>query len=360
MRSERMPGYQRFVTYMFRYKDEKKQENCGFAKIEIRQGHCRVQIQITGMKGSEAEVYFLSKDAYVPVGIYLGKLQIQEGIARQFFLCEADHVGETAYSIREMRGLYICQQGEPGRFIASQWDDVGTVWRNLKLQKGTESEAENRSEEDFVENDVEKEEMTDQMDPIGGQKEADTEKADTEEEGQGDSGEPAQEQKNQLTGELHATQTAEAISIPAENRDALYQKNQPFPHNQEKNLCPAVGAWEKQWECFCAAHPLCCPFDEDGNVYAVKLQMQDFKILPKEYQYLANNSFLLHGYFNYKMVLFGYMEAEQRQWFLGVPGVFSNQEQLMAGIFGFPEFRTKQMTRQKTGEFGYWYRFIEI
>lgn len=360
MRSERMPGYQRFVTYMFRYKDEKKQENCGFAKIEIRQGHCRVQIQITGMKGSEAEVYFLSKDAYVPVGIYLGKLRIQEGIARQFFLCDADHVGETAHSMQEMRGLYICQQEEPGRFVASQWDDVGTVWRNLKLQKGTESEAEKRAEEDSVENDVEKEEMMNQIDPIGGQKEADTEKADTEEEGQGNFGEPAQEQKNQLTGELHVTQTPEAISIPAGNRDALYQKNQPFLRTQEKNLCPAVGAWEKQWECFCAAHPLCCPFDEDGNVYAVKLQMQDFKILPKEYQYLANNSFLLHGYFNYKMVLFGYMEAEQRQWFLGVPGVFSNQEQLMAGIFGFPEFRTKQMTRQKTGEFGYWYRFIEI
>lgn len=160
-----MPGYQRFVTYMFRYKDEKKQENCGFAKIEIRQGHCRVQIQITGMKGSEAEVYFLSKDAYVPVGIYLGKLQIQEGIARQFFLCEADHVGETAHSMQEMRGLYICQQEEPDRFVASQWDDVGTVWRNLKLQKGTESEAENRAEEDSVENDVKKEEMTNQIDP---------------------------------------------------------------------------------------------------------------------------------------------------------------------------------------------------
>ena len=172
-----MPGYQRFVTYMFRYKDEKKQENCGFAKIEIRQGHCRVQIQITGMKGSEAEVYFLSKDAYVPVGIYLGKLRIQEGIARQFFLCDADHVGETAHSMQEMRGLYICQQEEPGRFVASQWDDVGTVWRNLKLQKGTESEAENRAEEDSVENDVKKEEMTNQIDPIGGQKEADTEKA---------------------------------------------------------------------------------------------------------------------------------------------------------------------------------------
>lgn len=108
--------------------------------------------------------------------------------------------------------------------------DVGTVWRNLKLQKGTESEAENRAEEDSVE----KEEMTNQIDPIGGQKEADTEKADTEEEGQGDSGEPVQEQKNQLAGELHATQTPEAISIPAGNRDALYQKNQSFPRTQEK------------------------------------------------------------------------------------------------------------------------------
>ena len=33
-----MPGYQRFVTYMFRYKDEKKQEKLRICKIEIRQG----------------------------------------------------------------------------------------------------------------------------------------------------------------------------------------------------------------------------------------------------------------------------------------------------------------------------------
>ena len=30
-----------------------------------------------------------------------GKLRIQEGIARQFFLCDADHVGETAHSMQE-------------------------------------------------------------------------------------------------------------------------------------------------------------------------------------------------------------------------------------------------------------------
>lgn len=46
---------------------------------------------------------------------YLGKLRIQEGIARQFFLCDADHVGETAHSMQEMRGLYICQQERAGQ-----------------------------------------------------------------------------------------------------------------------------------------------------------------------------------------------------------------------------------------------------
>ena len=75
---------------------------------------------------------------------------------------------------------------------------------------------------------------------------------------------------------------------------------------------------------------------------------------------LYYNSFLLHGYYNYQMLLFGYMQGEAKQWFLGIPGVFSNQEQLLAGIFGFPEFRTKQVTRQKTGEFGYWYRYLDM
>ena len=91
-----------------------------------------------------------------------------------------------------------------------------------------------------------------------------------------------------------------------------------------------------------------------------KIQRQDIARLPRTQWHLANNSFLLHGYYNYQMLLFGYMEGEARQWFLGIPGVFSNQEQLLAGIFGFPEFRTKQVTRQKTGEFGYWYRYLDM
>ncbi|MCD8323793.1 MAG: DUF6128 domain-containing protein, partial [Clostridiales bacterium] len=94
-------------------------------------------------------------------------------------------------------------------------------------------------------------------------------------------------------------------------------------------------------------------------VYAVKADLRDLRSLPKQYWQLANNSFLLHGYFNYKYILFGCVNGEKKKWFVAVPGVFQNQEQMLAGIFGFPDFRTKHVTKQKTGEFGFWYRYLD-
>ena len=142
--------------------------------------------------------------------------------------------------------------------------------------------------------------------------------------------------------EIHAAQTAAAEA----------------PARGGKIAAVREPAREQQWKRFAAAHPVFCPFDEAQDIYAVKMDLRDFKILPKEYLPLANNSFLLHGYFNYKFLLFGYMGEQEKKWFLGVPGVFQNQEQLLAGLFGFGEFRTKHMTKQKTGEFGYWYRYL--
>lgn len=305
-----MPGYQRFVTYMFRYEDGKKQENCGFAKIEIRQEQCRIQIQIKKKQKSISEVYFLYGSPQEPMGIYIGELLENGESVGRVFQCESEHICNTTYSVRDMRGLYIKLAEDDNTFLASLWDDNATEWSKLQLLNADEM---------------------------------------------------CTQQNRQISEELQVMQ--QEMKLTAEKNDAFSEtekSTEASSYLDREQFCPMISAWEKQWKRFIAAHPLFCPFDEDGAVYAVKLQMQDFKILPEKYQYLANNSFLLHGYFNYHMVLFGYMEAECRQWFLGVPGVFSNQEQLMAGIFGFPEFRTKQMTRQKTGEFGYWYRFINI
>ena len=74
----------------------------------------------------------------------------------------------------------------------------------------------------------------------------------------------------------------------------------------------------------------------NDEVCAVPLELSDLRELPKQYWYFGNNSFLLHGFFNYRHLLLG--KLPDGRWFLGVPGVYERQERVMASIFGFPGF----------------------
>ena len=92
-----------------------------------------------------------------------------------------------------------------------------------------------------------------------------------------------------------------------------------------------------------------------------KISRQDLKHLPRRYWPLANNSFLLHGYYAYHHLI--YIEHNQKG-YLGVPGIFSQKEQHAARLFGFPEFSQDYLTTLKLDSdecsgcdhFGYWIR----
>ena len=232
----------------------------------------------------------------------------------------ADAVGDTAYGLDDMKGIYLSEEG--GRFAASQWGDEALDWGSFHLYEESENER-------HMQKRNRKKRRRQNQKPSRNRR--------------GDSETGQQKEPEPETGaEIHAAQTAAAEA----------------PARGGKIAAVREPAWEQQWKRFATRYLRVCPFDEAQDIYAVKMDLRDFKILPKEYLPLANNSFLLHGYFNYKFLLFGYMGEQEKKWFLGVPGVFQNQEQLLAGLFGFGEFRTKHMTKQKTGEFGYWYRYL--
>jgi len=292
-------------------------------------------------------------------------------MAGNVFGCHAEHVNDTQYTIRQIRGIYIVT-GED-TFVASQWDDQETRWKNFRpWEAKTENSATSEGNISGAENNVghpENKSEAEKATILTGDKQK-AESVSILTEGKSNTENAIQCSKN-INEELEASRTKnERKDTIEEDRISVDKKElqatQQTVAVSEKNFSVTMGmekmlsAWETEWERFTATHTLFCPFDEDEGVYGVKLQLQDFKVLPKQYHYLANNSFLLHGYYNYQMLLFGYMQGEAKQWFLGIPGVFSNQEQLLAGIFGFPEFRTKQVTRQKTGEFGYWYRYLDM
>ena len=95
-----------------------------------------------------------------------------------------------------------------------------------------------------------------------------------------------------------------------------------------------------------------------------KIQRQDLSRLARKEWKLANNNFLLHGYYNYHHLML--IEDEGTTW-LGVPGIFHEKEQQAAEGFGFPEFirmvdfEVELLPEEKNtmDDFGYWCRQVE-
>lgn len=374
-----MSAYRRFVTYLFRYEEKKKENNCGFAKVEVRQDKFRIELQITDYGEKQLPVYLFVRKSDRLEGIYLGDLSIKNGRGGAVFVDSALEIGGTPYGIDEMRGLYLSDNGHS--FIASQWDDADTDWSAFLPYQSESGE-----EPEFYDEPAETEEMRslDDMESFSEiEKEAEETSRAENRQMKENSEEESEKKKEQAKGqpeekikEKPEERTEEKAEENPEKKaeekmeEKMEEKSEKKSREIEPELkstqvaaaaqIPRVSAWEQQWRKFTASHPIFRPFDEKDDVWGVKLDLRDFKIMPKKFWGLANNSFLLHGYFNYRYVLFGYMEEEQKRWFMGVPGIFHNQECMLAGIFGFPEFETQQKCIQKTGEFGYWYRYLDI
>ena len=100
-----------------------------------------------------------------------------------------------------------------------------------------------------------------------------------------------------------------------------------------------------------------------NNVIYEKIQRQGLSRLPRREWRIANNSFLLHGFYNYHHLL--YMEEDGNVW-IGVPGIYHEKEQEAASAFGFPEFRRltnneiqlEENEKNTYEDFGYWCRQI--
>ena len=98
-----------------------------------------------------------------------------------------------------------------------------------------------------------------------------------------------------------------------------------------------------------------------GNVR--KIQRKDMVCLPRCEWRHANNSFLIHGYYNYHHLILTVRDGRLK---LGVPGVYHPQEEKAAESFGFPEFiPAEELDLKLTDEekndrekFGYWCRDI--
>ena len=116
------------------------------------------------------------------------------------------------------------------------------------------------------------------------------------------------------------------------------------------------------WEGFRKRYPKIQAFDSANGCEILTIKPQDIGLLPRENWNYGNNSFLLHGYYNYRYLVLARIggEGSQIRYILGVPGHYYSNEKYMASMFGFPHFVLSKKQPSQDGRFGYWYTDIRL
>ena len=107
-----------------------------------------------------------------------------------------------------------------------------------------------------------------------------------------------------------------------------------------------------KWQQLREVLPHIRPFEDDREY--LRLDLKDLIILPRLYYRLVDNSFLLHGYYNYgHLILTKVMRRGQEKICVGVPGNYYEKEKQVAVMFGFESFESKTEPADE-GDFGYY------
>lgn len=120
---------------------------------------------------------------------------------------------------------------------------------------------------------------------------------------------------------------------------------------------------QQLWEGFRKRYPKIQAFDSANGCEILTIKPQDIGLLPRENWNYGNNSFLLHGYYNYRYLVLARIGGDggkRIRYILGVPGNYYSNEKYMASMFGFPHFVLSKKQPSQDGRFGYWYTDIRL
>ena len=149
------------------------------------------------------------------------------------------------------------------------------------------------------------------------------------------------------------SKTSQPEEIPLGNPEELERLDQ-----EEERWGP-----DELWNRFRKHYPKMQAFDSPGTVEILSIRPQDIGLLPRENWGYGNNSFLLHGYYNYRYLIFARVGDEKHarsRYILGVPGHYFSNEKYMASMFGFPHFVLAKTQPAQDGRFGYWYADVRM
>lgn len=232
-----MQKLNRFVTYIYSYRDSQRDTNVGFAKVDSRGGIVRLEIQIRKKikETKEAQICLLAGTPTQPEAIPIGvmKFEKETGIYKGRF--SASELGGSTYTFEQVTGLYI--KGERELF-ASQWTQEEIRIAGVRVLAVEEKPEEGMLQENpSQERRISEEQM--QGEPSQG--------TDFQEKHQQQREVPEEYQQKQQTTEAQP-ETLQTESLQRRQRQGRQRREQPESPTLRATEAESQYDWRYEWE----------------------------------------------------------------------------------------------------------------
>lgn len=345
--------YQRLVSYIYSYPEGVKGRNVGFAKALVHQGQFKLSISLRGVKTDSPEmfgIYMMVTDGGYRL-IKLGECLVKMGQMEYSGIFNPDNINETGYGFKDICGLAVAREDARYDCMMSMWKDEDVtpdmlVFSGMDAKKQVEAGI------------VIKERMRQSEEKERGQQMSESVLAESLR------SEPVRpELAESQTAESQTGVTAESVSDTATEDIKAAGAAAKIPaetqHLQQKAHRADATQTDPFEKLFVRADYIDA-FDDDYFYDCIEVSPEMLKCLNQNEIDIAGNSFLLHGYYNFRHILFGRVRdnLDNTKYFIGVPGMYCNRERYMASMFGFNNFKKSHRSDYANPYFGYWYQEI--
>ena len=354
--------YQRLVSYIYSYPEGVKGRNVGFAKALVHQGQFKLNISLRGVKTDSPEmfgIYMMVTDGGYRL-IKLGECLVKVGQMEYSGVFNPDNINETGYGFKDICGLAVAREDARYDCMMSMWKDEDVtpdmlVFSGMDAKKQVEAGIvikERMRQSDEEEKRQETAESSVVRQEMAGYNAAMKERGQSESGGQ----QPVQSESAMLAGKSEMVQTkqivveeqqivqtkqaevaAESVTMPENIKAAGAAAKIPAEtqHLQQKAHRANATQTDPFQKLFVRADYIDA-FDDDYFYDCIEVSPEKLKCLNQNEIDIAGNSFLLHGYYNFRHILFGRVRdnLDNTKYFIGVPGMYCNRERYMASMFG--------------------------
>ena len=399
-----MSAYHRLISYIYAYEGGIKGKNTGFAKLETRGTSCRIQVSVRRVfaGGSPIGVYLLAGQEEIRIGT----LFVRGGNGEFRAVVNCENIEGSGCNMEECCGLTLHETDSAWRAYTTIWEDAVAHAAEVELadvtaEKVREQEAEKeeatrkqteRAQEAEGQNAEEVPDISETSDhqeaEIVQEAQTETPQESFQESTQEVQTETPQESFQESTQEVQTETPKESFQesyqeaqtearrkdsqestrevrkealpdSPPDHQEAFQSDSQNQKQSQPDSSkeSPKEDPAESLWNRLRAAYPKVTAFECSDGCEILVIKPQDIGLLPRENWVYGNNSFLLHGYYNYRYLILARLgkSGERGRYILGVPGHYGNNEKYMAAMFGFDRFVRSTRQPPRDSRFGYWY-----